>query len=57
MDEDREMSPHFSSPGREAEENPGDSSIHSVEGKGKGRGRAGGWRWWGKNDSKLGKEE
>lgn len=34
MDEDREMSPHFSSPGREAEENPGDSSIYSVQRRG-----------------------
>jgi len=58
MDEDREMSPHFSSSGRGAEENPGDSSIHSVQGKGKkkekGRGRAGGWRWWGNNAFKTG---
>lgn len=51
------MPPHFSSPGREAEENRGDSSIHSVQGKGKGkrRGRTGGRRWWGRNDFKTGK--
>lgn len=36
------MSPHFSGPGREAEENPGGSSIHSVQGEeGEGEGEGG----------------
>lgn len=50
------MPSHFSSPGREVEENRGDSSIHSVQGKGRGGGgREGGGDGEG-IISKLGKE-